>query len=133
MNPSNHPYLKKLLLITAATGILMLIAFLTVPQHLSPALPFVLIFFMSVSLLSYSLLQKKASSGTSGFVNGFMTHSVLRMALYLAIILGYAFLNREDAVKFIIGFFVIYLIFTIFEVFQFLALTRKSKPTGKQL
>lgn len=131
MSTSNHLYLKKLLLITAASGILMLVAFLTVPQYLSPALPFVLIFFMSVSLISYYLLQKKAASGTSGFVTGFMSHTVLRMALYLAIILSYAFLNREDAVRFIIGFFILYLIFTIFEVYQFLIITRKSKPTGE--
>ncbi|HCT71859.1 MAG TPA: hypothetical protein DF409_13620 [Bacteroidales bacterium] len=60
-----------------------------------------------------------------------MSHTVLRMALYLAIILSYAFLNREDAVRFILGFFFIYLIFTIFEVYQFLTLTRKSKHGGE--
>jgi hypothetical protein len=86
---------------------------------------------MSVSLISYYLLKKKAVSGTSGFVTGFMSHTVLRMALYLAIILSYAFLNREDAVRFILGFFFIYLIFTIFEVYQFLTLTRKSKHGGE--
>ena len=131
MSTGNYPYLKKLLLITAASGILMLAAFLAAPQYLSPALPFVLVFFMSVSLISYYLLKKKAVSGTSGFVTGFMCHTVLRMALYLAIILSYAFLNREDAVRFILGFFFIYLIFTIFEVYQFLTLTRKSKHGGE--
>lgn len=130
MKENLNRYLKKILLLSGISAVLMLAAFLLIPQHMSPAMPFVLAFFMGASIASFLLLQKK-SGDTTKFVNGFMTHSVVRILLYLAIILTYAMLNRGDAVRFIIGFFVLYLIYTFFEVFQFLSLTRRRNNTGE--
>lgn len=126
MTEYKNRFFKKLLILSAVVAVLMIAAFLIIPEQISPALPFVLAFFIGASALSFLLLQKRMGN-TTKFVNGFMAHSVVRILLYLAIILIYAVLNRSDAVRFIIGFFVLYLIYTFFEVFQFLLLTRKQK------
>ena len=129
MSTELRNYLKKILILTLATAILILIAWFVVPEMLSPVLPFVLAFFLGSSILSFSILQKKAINEPKGFVTGFLAHTVIRMFVYLIIILGYGLSYRNDAVNFILGFFVIYTIFTFFEVMQFIRLTRNNKIT----
>jgi phosphatidylglycerophosphate synthase len=129
MSPELRNYLKKILILAAATAILILIAWFVVPEMLSPVMPFVLAFFLGSSILSFSILQKKAINEPKTFVTGFLAHTVIRMFVYLIIILGYGLSYRSDAVNFILGFFVIYTIFTFFEVMQFIRLTRNNKIT----
>jgi hypothetical protein len=73
--------------------------------------------------------KKKAINEPKTFVTGFLAHTVIRMFVYLIIILGYGLSYRSDAVNFILGFFVVYTIFTFFEVMQFIRLTRNNKIT----
>ncbi|MBW6491679.1 MAG: hypothetical protein K0B15_10865 [Lentimicrobium sp.] len=121
-----NDFLKKILVLTGITAILIVLFYLFKPHYISPALPFLLAFFMAVSVISFKILQKKAIHEPRKFVTGFLAHSVIRMMLYLIIIVSYAFLYRTDAIKFIIGFFILYLVFTGFEVFQFLKLTKRT-------
>lgn len=127
MSTELRNYLKKILILTAATAILILIAWFIVPDMLSPVLPFVLAFFLGSSILSFSILQKKAINEPKRFVTGFLAHTVIRMFVYLIIILVYGLSYRSDAVNFILGFFVLYTIFTFFEVMQFIRLTRNNQ------
>jgi hypothetical protein len=127
MNTELRSYLKKILILTAATAILILIAWFVVPDMLSPVLPFVLAFFLGSSILSFSILQKKAINEPKTFITGFLAHTVIRMFVYLIIILVYGLSFRSDAVNFILGFFVLYTIFTFFEVMQFIRLTKNNK------
>ena len=127
MNVQNNTYVRKILILAAIAALVMAIAFLIIPEHISVALPFVLAFFLGVSILSFKILQKKALTEPRRFISGFLAHTVVRMMIYLFIILAYAFIYRSDAVNFIIGFFIIYTIFTFFEVMQFIALTRKPQ------
>lgn len=126
MNPVFSSYLKKLLILTFTTGALVAMAYAFLPYPISPVMPFLLAFFPGVSVLSFYLLLKKAENTPGKFITGFLAHTVIRMAVYLLVILSYAFTYRHDAVNFIIGFFIFYLIFTFFEVSQFLKLTRQK-------
>jgi len=127
MNPELRNYLKKILILTFATAALMAMAWQFVPEWFSPVMPFVLAFFLGSSILSFSILQKKAINEPKRFVTGFLAHTVIRMFVYLIIILVYGLSYRSDAVNFILGFFVLYTIFTFFEVMQFIRLTRNNQ------
>lgn len=105
----------------------MIVSFLIIPERVSIALPFLLAFFLGISIISYMILQKKAVENPRKFITGFLAHTGIRMMIYLAIIVTYALLNRDDAVNFIIGFFILYIFFTFFEVMQFIALTKKNQ------
>lgn len=129
MSPELRNYLKKILILTAVTAILIVIAWLFVPERLSPVMPFLLAFFLGSSILSFSILQRKAINEPKRFITGFLAHTVIRMFIYLIIILAYGLSFRSDAVNFILGFFVLYTIFTFFEVMQFIRLTRNNKIT----
>lgn len=126
MKEQSTSYIKKILILTGILALVMVVAFLVIPQRVSIALPFLLAFFLGISILSYKILQKKARTQPRRFITGFMAHSVVRMMIYLFIILAYAFIYRSDAVNFIIGFFIIYAVFTFFEVMQFMALTKSA-------
>jgi len=127
MNPELRNYLKKILILTFAAAVLMANAWQFVPEWFSPVMPFVLAFFLGSSILSFSILQKKAINEPKRFVTGFLAHTVIRMFVYLIIILVYGLSYRSDAVNFILGFFVLYTIFTFFEVMQFIRLTRNNQ------
>lgn len=127
MNIQNTTYVKKVLILTGMVALVMLMAFLFIPQYVSVALPFMLAFFLGISIVSYKILQKKAINEPRRFISGFLAHTVVRMMIYLFIIVAYSFVYRSDAVNFILGFFILYTIFTFFEVMQFIAITRPAR------
>lgn len=121
MNQKLSVFTKQLLIVATITGLAVIALMFTIPAHyISPALPYLLIFFTASTLISYYFVQKKMQASSSGFVTAFMANSIIRLLLYLMVIVAYAFTNKADAVNFIISFFVLYIIFTAFEAVFFL-------------
>lgn len=104
----------------AVAGILGVIyAFAITPplaSYFSPAIPWLLIFFVLISNLVYYLQLKSTQSRTTQFVNVALISTGFKLLLFLMIIVVYALLNRSDAVNFIFAFLIFYLIFTPLEV-----------------
>lgn len=67
------------------------------------------------ALFHYSIIQVK-EKGVTKFSTRFMMVSGVKMIIYLALIVSYVFSNSEKATPFLISFFVLYLIYTVFEV-----------------
>lgn len=121
MNQKLRLFTKQLLILATITGLVFIaVAMFLPPEFISPALPYLLVFFVAVTLISFYFIQKKLVSSPSGFVTAFMANSIIRLLLYLVVIVVYAFTYRYDAVNFIISFFILYVIFTSFEVAFFL-------------
>lgn len=121
MNQKLRLFSKQLLIMATITGMAIIAAMLVIPpSFISPALPYLLVFFTAATLISFYFLQKKIESTPSGFVTAFMANSIIRLLGYLIVIVIYAFTNKPDAVNFIISFFILYIIFTAFEVTFFL-------------
>lgn len=114
-------FTKQLLIVATITGlsIIALSQFIP-PVFISPALPYLLIFFTASTILSFYFIQKKLDSSPNGFIIAFMANSAIRLMLYLAVIVIYALTHRADSANFIISFFILYIIFTSFEVAFFL-------------
>jgi hypothetical protein len=121
MNQKLRIFTKQLLILSTLTGLLIVgVILLIPPDFVSPALPFLLVFFTAATLLSFYFLQKKLDASPSRFVTAFMANTMIRLILYLAIIVIYALFNRPDSINFILSFFILYLIFSAFEVSFFL-------------
>ncbi len=58
----------------------------------------------------------------SKFANAYMLVNFGKLVIFSIIIVVYAVLNKEDAISFMLTFFIYYFIFTIFEVFALLRL-----------
>ncbi len=121
MNQKLRIFTKQLLIVATVTGLVFIALALFIPPHfISPALPYLLVFFTSATLISYYFIQKKLDTSPSGFVTAFMANSIIRLLLYLIVIVVYALTHKDDAVNFIVGFFILYIVFTSFEVLFFL-------------
>ncbi len=99
--------------------------------HTSPATPWLILFFLALSNFVF-YMQLKASAGRPAkFVNATLISTGFKLLLLLVIIVIYALVFREDAVHFILTFFVIYLIFTILEVLHIKSFQEQSGKTRK--
>jgi hypothetical protein len=74
------------------------------------------LFYFLVVLISQFILYRLAAGNNQKFTQTFIAITVGRLLLYLAIVLVYSFLVRDDAVRFIISFFVFYFLFTVLEI-----------------
>lgn len=111
------PFLRKTVLVALIALILYFAVDAFFEHHfLSIATPWLVLFFLLLYNFLYyrhlKALQKKATK----FVNNFIFSSGFKLIVFLFIILGYSFIFREDAIHFILTFFILYLLFTIIEL-----------------
>lgn len=78
--------------------------------------PWLIVFFLLTTNLVFYLQLKAITAKETRFANTFLVSTGFKLLFFLAIILVYALLVRDDAIRFIIDFFILYLIFTVFEV-----------------
>jgi hypothetical protein len=88
---------------------------------------FILIFLYMVTLAILWVLNNNLKNKLSRFANAFMLLNFGKIMLFALIMFGYAYFNREDAVSFIITFFVYYLLYTFYEVFVLLRMNRSTE------
>lgn len=93
---------------------------------LTPAYLFIILLMFAITTTILWLLGKSMDGKLSRFTNAFMLLNFGKLFLYTVIIFVYAYLNREDAIPFIISFFVYYLLFTGFEIYVLLKINRKK-------
>ena len=87
------------------------------PQYASPALPFIVLFFFVITLLTlYIVLRNDDGREGKRFVSAYMLSRTVKILSCLLFLFLYMFLNQEDAVKFAIAFMVIYFLYAIFEI-----------------
>ncbi len=109
-------FLKKLLIFTIILALIGYIISMFLPaKYITPTLPFIYVFFFAATLIVHYILLKVSEKKTPGFINLFMLVTFGKLIFFLTIILVYAFIYRNDAVQFIVAFFVLYVCFTIFE------------------
>ena len=120
-------FLKRLLILSIIIALISTLLWVLLPLgFLSPALPFLIIFFFSVALISHYFQLKSISGKLIRFVNAYLLLMIAKLFLYLVIIIAYVMLNRAEALPFMINFLVLYLFYTIFEVYSLLSLKGKS-------
>lgn len=87
------------------------------PQLATPALPFIVLFFFVITLLTmYIVLRDDTRRDGKKFVSSYMLSRTVKLLSCLLFLLLYMFLNREDSIKFAIAFMVIYFLYAIFEI-----------------
>ncbi len=77
---------------------------------------FILLLLYAIALVSYYYFKKSMTEKISRFANIYMLGTFAKLIIYSVIIVFYAWFNRQDAVSFIITFFIYYLLLTVYEV-----------------
>ncbi len=116
------------LLLFAVYGVFALL----MPGKYVPAWSWTIVpYFYLVVLLSKYLLYWLTGKKMNGLGVQFVSVNIVRFAIYVATLLTYAFVFPDDAVSFIVTFFVFYFFYTIYEVvflYRELRTNRKNKP-----
>jgi len=121
-------YLKQLLMYSAIIAIFsFVLAFFLPDNFVSPAMPFLLVLFISVSLLTHYFVLKTMLKRMSLFVNFYMISIFVKLIFYTAIIVVYGLMNKHDLIPFILTFFIFYLLYAIFELIAVLKLQKNQK------
>lgn len=120
-------FLRKLIIFTLIIGAAGYGIVQFVPdEYITPTLPFLLVFFFSVTILVHYTLMLVSRKRTMQFSNYFMLLTFGKLIFFLSIILVYFLLYRDDVLPFAIAFFVLYILFTVFEVVHSLALSKAN-------
>jgi cobalamin synthase len=96
--------------------LIFLYGFLTLhlpEENLSPMTPLIILFFTVVNILMFYAKLRITYSKDSKFVNMFLIFNSLKIILFIALIMLYAFFYRDDAINFAVSFFICYAIYTI--------------------
>jgi hypothetical protein len=125
-------FVKSVIITTALLLIIGLIFYSLAPaDYYTPAFPYLLAFFMLASILVYHFMLKALEKRPGRFVNTFMLTTMAKLFIYLGAMITYALLNREDAMAFIVTFFIMYIVYTIVEVSALLRVNRDFVPESK--
>jgi hypothetical protein len=125
-------YLRNLLYLSAILGFIALIIRFILPKiYFSPAIPFLLFFFISTSLLSFYFLLQASGKKFIKFVNAFLLSIIIKLFLYAVVMISYVLIYRKDAIPFMLGFFILYLCYTVFESASIIKYTQSSNPDNK--
>ncbi len=120
-------FLKRLLVFSLIIGAVSYgLNFLLPEEYVSPAMLYILLFFVSVSLLSHYMALKSMAKKMSHFANFFMISIFIKLVLYAVIIVIYVQMYKSDLIPFAITFFIYYVCFTIFELASLLKLQKEK-------
>ena len=101
------------------------------PQLATPALPFIVLFFFVMTLLTmYIVLRGDTGRDGRKFVSSYMLSRTVKLLSCLLFLLFYMFLNREDSIRFAIAFMVIYFLYAVFEI---IVLKKENEKTDADL
>ncbi len=100
------------------------------PAYASPALPFIVLFFLIITLFSlYIVLRDSSGKAGKQFVSNYMLSRVVKLLSCLLFLVLYMVLNKKDAWRFAIAFLIIYFLYAIVEV---IVLKKENEEIGKQ-
>lgn len=114
------------LLFTALVALAAYIVFFTfLPQYyLGVFWVLLAIIAILTAIFHYSIIQVQEKQ-PGQFATRFMMVTGIKMMIYLAFITSYAFMNPEKAARFLISFLILYLLYTLFEVFSVIRYLKK--------
>ncbi|GAB6278599.1 MAG TPA: hypothetical protein DCX03_06245 [Bacteroidales bacterium] len=122
-------YLRKLVILSVFLAIIGTILTFILPKGIiTPAMPFILIFFMAHTLVYNNMAIKLIRQNPKKFVNFYMLSTAGRLLVFVLILILYAFLFPKDFKAFTVCFFIFYLIYTFFELSALLPHLRKKNP-----
>lgn len=118
-------FIKSMVVTAVIIVIVALIFYSLAPSdYYTQSFPYLLAFFMIAAVVVYHFMLKAIEKRPARFVGIFMLTTMVKLFAYMAVMITYALLNREEAMAFIVAFFVLYVVFTIVEVSSLLKVNR---------
>ncbi len=127
MNSTYLIFVKKLFIFAIIiSSITVALYFLLPKDFTTSALLFLLPFFFAITMLSYYMQLKATEKSFARFTSGFMMITFLKLIILMAVLLLYVLIHRNDAIPFIIWYFIFYVCFTAFEIINLQRINNKE-------
>ena len=119
-------FIIRLTILSLALGLIAFIMNLLLPVGMiSHAIPYLFLLFYVIGALVHYILLRITALNPRKFVSYFMLATFFKLLNYLIVIIVYTLYIKEGILPFILSFFILYIIYTIFEVATILAQTRE--------
>jgi len=126
MRKKYQHFILRLTLLSLVLAMLVFLLDRFLPSGIiSPATPYLLILFYAITAVVHYVLLKITILNPRKFVGYFMLATFLKLLNYLIVIIVYVFFVKEGILSFILSFFTLYIVYTIFEVVTILAQTKE--------
>ena len=128
------PFFRNLLILSVLLGAGMgALVYFTGYTWVHPYAGYILTFFALISGLTFFFIQKGATQDAGTFQLYYFGSSVFRVLLSMFVVFFYVYFASERELQFALNFFLIYFIYTGFEIYGILSnLRRISKKQGSE-
>ncbi len=108
----------RLIVFSAVVAALSVLMQLSLPEFATPALPYIVLFFFVVTMLTlYIVLRDGTGRSDRKFVSGYMLSRIVKFFSIVVFLVLYLLLCPEnDRLRFVVAFFIIYFMYSIFEI-----------------
>ena len=118
-------YLSAMTLILVFLTVMVSLLFSSV--HVTPVFPYILIFFYVVTLFILLIVGQSMQKRIRYFVNTYMIVTFVKLISFSIIVVVYLLVNKNDAIPFVVTFFIYYLFYAIFEVVALRGMSESTK------
>ena len=126
MKKKYQQFILRLTILSLILGLLAYLLHRFLPAGIiSPALPYLFILFYVITAIVHYFLLRITVLNPRKFVGYFMLATFLKLMNYLIVVVVYAFYVKEGMLPFILSFFTLYIVYTVFEVVTILAQTKE--------
>ncbi len=120
-------FLTKVLIFCLLLAGISLLLFLTIlKQYYLKIYPVQVALIAIVTVFSHLRLMNAVNSNVRRFNTTFLSMMTIKLFVYFAFLLGCLFIDRSNAVDFIVTFLILYFCFTIFEVAEISNFLKKN-------
>ena len=113
---SKNKFYKKLLILSAVIA-LLIIGLQQFTQYIPHvAVWWIYLYHISLTIVSFIMMDTGIKKGGLDFVNYFMGVAAIRLLLSCIVLFLYFFLVKQDSITFVIMFFLMYFLYTLFEI-----------------
>ncbi len=111
-------YLLRLLFFSIFIAGLSLALLLFFPDYTSSVLPTIILFFFLIMLITHYILLRGIYKKGKNFVSNYMLATTIKFLAYIIFLLiTLLIIAKEERILFIVTFLIIYLLFSIFEIY----------------
>lgn len=123
-----RPFLLKLTLLSTGTAVMIALANMLFPffTQFQQFTWLSLVFFFLVTLLTGYIGFRGLTKSAHGFVASVNGMVVIKLFLSAAFVIGYVVISRPEGPAFVVSFFILYVIYTVFELREMI-LAQKGK------
>lgn len=121
-------FIKRILVFSAIISVIGYFSYRwLIPQFYLPIFPFLIVFFIMITIGVHSILTKAGKQRISKFSTFYIGSMSIKLFVYIIFMAVYVFIDKPNALSFLLNFLVLYFLYTFFETWSLLSDLKKQQ------